>query len=299
MNGNKWKGAVSGLLSAVSFGMNPLFALPLYQHGINTQNVLFYRFVLASAMLGGVMLLRGHSFRLTRKQLLPSVVSGLLLAFTCLFLFLSFWHLDAGIAATILFVYPVMVAVIMAVFFHEKMRLPMAAGLVLSLIGIALLYQVGGSGKFSVTGMIYVLLSALIYAFYMVNIRESALRELPSDTLTFYAMIFGLPVFFVALRGGLDLRLPPDLLSWGCVFGLAFFPALLSFLLLAVSIRYIGPTATAVLGAFEPLTSIIIGAAVFGEKLTFRAACGIVIILAAVTLTLADGRIKKKTAGPE
>ena len=299
MKRNKWKGVISGVLSAISFGTNPLFALPLYQHGMNTQNVLFYRFVLASMLLGGVMLLRGHSFRLSRKQILPSIFSGLLLAFTCLFLFLSFWHLDAGIAATVLFVYPIMVALIMMIFFHEKMKLTMGIGMVLALGGIALLYQGGGTGKFSVTGMIYVLLSALVYAVYMVNVRESALRTLPSDTLTFYAMLFGLPVFLITLRGGLDLRLPPDLLSWGCVFGLAFFPALVSFLLLAVSIRHIGATMTAVIGAMEPLTSLFIGMVCFGEKLTFRLVCGIVIILFAVTLTVAGDMVKKTAAEPE
>ena len=291
MGRDKIKGILCGIFSAVSFGTNPLFGLPLYQRGMSTQNVLFYRFVFAVLMLGGVMLLRHQSFRLSRKQVLPALFSGLLLAFTCLFLFLSFWLLDAGIASTVLFVYPLMVALIMRVFFHEKLCLAMGIGMFLSLAGIALLYQGGSEVKFSLTGLIYVLLSALIYAIYMVNVNQSSLKELPSETLTFYSMLFGLPVFFISLRCGLDLRLPPDLFSWGCVFGLAFFPALLSFLLLAVSIQQIGATATAVIGALEPATAILIGVMVFGETLTLRIIIGIVLIMVSVILAAAGRKI--------
>ncbi|MBO4648843.1 MAG: DMT family transporter [Lentisphaeria bacterium] len=287
MNRNMALGTFCGILSAVSFGTNPLFALPLYKRGMSTYNVLFFRFLFAVLLLGGFMLLTRKSFRLNRKQLLPALLSGMLLAFTCLFLFLSFWELDAGIAATVLFIYPLMVALIMRIFFHEEMHWSMWTGLFLSLGGIALLSHTNGSGKFSLAGLGCVLLSALIYAVYIVNIRESALRELPSATMTFYAMVFGLPVFFLSLRGGVDLRLPPDRLCWGCVIGLAFFPALLSFVLLAVSVHRIGPTMTSVIGAFEPLTSILIGVAIFGEVLSVRQIVGIAVILAAVILAVA------------
>ncbi|MBQ9338091.1 MAG: DMT family transporter [Lentisphaeria bacterium] len=291
MNRTQWKGIVCAVLSAVSFGTIPLFALPLYQHGMNTPNVLFYRFSMATVMLGAVMLLRGHSFRLARNQIVPSLLSGLFLAVTCLFLFLSLWHLDAGVAATVLFVYPIMVALIMIVFFHEKLKPAMGICMFLALGGIALLYQGDGSGKFSVTGLVYALLAGLFYSIYMVNAKKSPLRTLSSDTLTFYAMLFGLPVFLIALRGGSDLRLPPDAFSWGCLICLACFPALASYLLLAFALQYIGPTMTAVIGVLEPATSVVIGVACFGEKLTFRLVCGILVILFAVTLTALGDRL--------
>ncbi len=293
MNRNIWIGTVCGILSAVSFGLNPLFALPLYQHGMTTSNVLFYRFLFAVILMGGLLTVRRKSFRLERKQLLPSVFSGILLAFTCLLVFLSYRILDAGIGSTILFVYPIMVALIMGIFFHEKLKPVTWLGMFSCLAGIVLLYQPAGSGKFSVLGVVYVLLSALVYALYMVNIRESSLRDLPSETMTFYAMLFGLPIFLLCLRGGADLRLPPDLLSWGCIIGLACCPALLSFVTLAVSIHYIGPTMTAVLGVFEPLTAVLVNVFVFGGELSPRQIVGIAVILAAVTFALSG----KKDAG--
>lgn len=102
--------------------MNPLFALPLYKEGLSADSVLFYRYSMAVAMLGVIMKFTKQSFALKRRELLPLVIGGLLFSGSSLFLFLSYRHMDAGIASTILFVYPVMVAVIMALFFHEKSR---------------------------------------------------------------------------------------------------------------------------------------------------------------------------------
>ena len=99
-------GSLCGILSAVTYGMNPLFALPLYQRGLSTSSVLFYRFLFTILLLGCFMLIRRESFRLESRQILPLGIAGVLLAFSCLFLFLSFRHLEAGIAATILFIYP-------------------------------------------------------------------------------------------------------------------------------------------------------------------------------------------------
>ena len=117
---DKVKGFVVGAVAAATYGMNPLFALPLYKEGLSADSVLFYRYSMAVAMLGVIMKFTKQSFALKRRELLPLVIGGLLFSGSSLFLFLSYRHMDAGIASTILFVYPVMVAVIMALFFHEK-----------------------------------------------------------------------------------------------------------------------------------------------------------------------------------
>ncbi|MCR5709890.1 MAG: DMT family transporter [Bacteroidales bacterium] len=68
--------------------------------------------------------------------------------------------------------------------------------------------------------------------------------------------------------------------------GLAIIPTMISMLTLAMSSRYIGPTRTAVLGVFEPLTAILIGTLFFGEPLTVRMAAGIAICVAAVVFMI-------------
>ena len=281
---NKSLGYLCAIIAAITYGFNPLFGLPLYARGMSTPSVLFYRFFFASLMLIGVKLYKKSSFRMEARQLPPLLAGGILLALSATFLFLSFRVMDAGIAATILFVYPIMVALIMAIGFHERISFFTWGCMIVALAGIALLNA--SDGKVSLLGLVYVLLSALTYAIYMVLVKESNLKRLPSDTLTLYAMLAGLPVFIIQLKGCTLLQMPSDGVAWLCVFGLALFPALFSFLLMAVAIKRIGATSTAIIGALEPCTALVIGICVFNEHLTLRSIIGIVMILVAVSLVV-------------
>lgn len=87
---------------------------------MSVDTVLFYRYFFAAIVLGILMKMQHQSFVLHKADVLPLVIMGLLFSFSSLLLFMSYNYMDAGIASTILFVYPVMVAVIMGVFFKEK-----------------------------------------------------------------------------------------------------------------------------------------------------------------------------------
>lgn len=100
-----------------------LGALSLYRAGINTNSVLFYRYALAAVLLAALLLVQKTSLRITRREFSVLGLLGVMFAVSSLTLFMSFHYMDAGIASTLLFVYPVMVAVIMAIFFRERISL--------------------------------------------------------------------------------------------------------------------------------------------------------------------------------
>ena len=75
--------------------------------------------------------------------------------------------MDAGIASTILFVYPVIVTVIMAIFFKEKTSLITVSSILLAIGGIGLLYKGNNSSVLNATGVSLVMLSSLSYALYI------------------------------------------------------------------------------------------------------------------------------------
>ena len=172
----KLKGYVLGAVAAASYGMNPLFALPLYKEGMDPDSVLFFRYLLAIPLLGIMIKARGRDFRLKRKEIVPLIVMGLLVALSSLTLFLSYNYMDAGIASTLLFVYPVLVALIMALVFKEKLTMQTGLCIVLALVGIALLYRSGDGTTLSLTGTVLVLVSALAYAIYIVGVNQTALK---------------------------------------------------------------------------------------------------------------------------
>ena len=232
------------------------------------------------------MLVRRQSFAVRRRDLVPLAVMGLLFSFSSLFLFESYNHMDAGIASTILFLYPVLVAVIMAVGFHEKVSRITMLSILLAFTGIAMLYK-GGGETLSFLGVALVFLSSLCYAVYIVGVNRSSLRGLPTEKLTFYALLFGLSVYVVRLRFCADLQAIPTPGLWINAVSLALFPTIVSLVTMAAAIRAIGSTPTAILGALEPLTALFFGVVVFGERLTPRIVLGVVLILVAVTLIIA------------
>lgn len=290
----KAKGYILGAIAAATYGMNPLFALPLYEAGMDPDSVLFYRYLFAIPILAIMIKARGRSFKLGRKEALPIVVMGLLLALSSLTLFESYNYMEAGIASTILFVYPIMVAVIMAMFFKEKISVQTVLCIMLALAGIGMLYQSGGgSGETTLNpiGVGIVMLSSLSYAIYIVGVNQSSLKDMPTLKLTFYALLFGFTLFLVISGFGTRLKPVPEWYHWGNLLALAVLPTVVSFLCTTQAIHYIGSTPTAILGALEPVTAVFFGVTIFGESLTPRIVTGIVMIILAVTIIIAGGSI--------
>ena len=279
------KGVICGILAAVCYGTNPFGALPLYEEGVNTSSVLFYSFSMAVVMLGVMLLVERKSFRINRQELIVLGSLGLLFAASCITYYESFLLMDAGIASTILFVYPVMVAGIMALFFKERITFSTVTAILLALGGIGLLYQGDGETSLSTMGIILVVLSALCYAVYIVVVNQSSIR-MSSLKLTFYVLFICMFVLlaYSFTSSDLHLQLPPSPRAWFYACWLGLVPTILSLVLMTIAVHEVGATPTAIMGALEPLTAVAIGVLVFGEALTVQLVIGIVLILSAVLL---------------
>ena len=287
----KAKGYILGSIAAASYGMNPLFALPLYKAGMDPDSVLFFRYLFAIPLLGIMIKARGRTFKIQRKETFPLIIMGLLVALSSLTLFLSYNYMAAGIASTLLFVYPIMVALIMAMVFKEKLALQTIVCMLLALGGIGLLYKSEDGSTLSLIGTLLVFASSLSYAIYIVGINQTSLKNVATLKVTFYVLLFGLSLFVARLLYSGVLNTPDQWYLWGNLLALAVFPTAISFLCTTGAIQYIGSTPTAILGALEPVTAIFFGIAVFGESLTVRESIGLVMIIVAVTLVIAGGKI--------
>ena len=287
----KAKGYILGSIAAASYGMNPLFALPLYKAGMDPDSVLFFRYLFAIPLLGIMIKARGRSFKIQRKETFPLIIMGLLVALSSLTLFLSYNYMAAGIASTLLFVYPIMVALIMAMVFKEKLALQTIVCMLLALGGIGLLYKSEDGSTLSLIGTLLVFASSLSYAIYIVGINQTSLKNVATLKVTFYVLLFGLSLFVARLLYSGVLNTPDQWYLWANLLALAVFPTAISFLCTTGAIQYIGSTPTAILGALEPVTAIFFGIAVFGESLTVGESFGLVMIIVAVTFVIARGNI--------
>lgn len=288
----KVKGVTLGSIAAASYGLNPLFALPLYADGMTADSMLFYRYVFAILMLGALLLVQGKSFRLRRRELIPLAAMGVMFSASSLLLFLSYQYMDAGIASTILFAYPLLVALIMWLVFKERASLLTWLCILMAFVGICLLYRGKPDAPLSTIGIVLVLLSSLAYAIYIVGVNRSVLKKMDSSRLTFYALLFGSSIYFIRLTYidvetasfNFALQTPVNPWMWVNLVCLALFPTIVSLVTMNLSIHCIGSTPAAILGALEPITALVIGVCIFEETLTPRIVIGIVLVLLAVTL---------------
>ena len=278
------KGFLFAALSAICYGTNPLGALNLYAQGYSPENVLFYRFFTAALLLFAVILAKGSHFRVTLKELAALIAFGFLFAVSSLTYYASFKYMDAGLASTLLFLYPLEVSVMMAIFFKERIKLWTIVSIAVSMSGVALLYR-GDGTALSTAGLALVFASSLSYAIYMVMANRINL-QMGAVKMTFYAICFCL-VFLLLYSVIFGSGFPPlftQASSWGWGFMLGLVPTVLSLIFMVKAVKIIGSTPTAILGALEPVTAVAIGVLVFGEILTGRLIAGIVLILGSTVL---------------
>lgn len=292
----KIKGYLFGALAAACYGANPLFALPMNKMGISMNSILFYRYIIALFIFFILIkFVKKVPLKIKKNQIIPIFILGVLFAVSSVTLYDSFRYIDAGIACTILFIYPVIVALIMILFYGEKVQKGIIISIFITLFGIALLYD-GNVQKFSIKGVFVVLLSALSYALYIVKIKTTReIRRIDSFKLCFYALLFGLVVLISSVNFGanLDPLNTPNL--WLLALGLAIFPTICSIEFLNLSIKMIGSIPTSILGALEPLTAIFFGVTIFGEVLTPKNIAGIILILFAVLTVILEKAKKEVT----
>ena len=118
MNSNQVKGFLAGIIAAVCYGTNPLGTLELYHDGFSSGSVLTYRYLLAVVMFAIVLLVRRERFAIKWGHAIRLACLGSFFALSSTTLYVSFHYMAAGIASTLLFVYPIMTAILMTAFFH-------------------------------------------------------------------------------------------------------------------------------------------------------------------------------------
>ena len=281
-------GYPAGIITGITYGLNPLFAKPLMNAGASTEAILFFRYGIAVILLGAYLLLKKENFRITLKQAGVLLSLGLLYTASSTFLFEAYKYIASGLATTLVFLFPAMVAIIM-VFLKVVPSWPVWLSIAATFAGVMIM--TGGTGTETVNplGVWFSIASAFVYALFIVIInRSKAISSIPNSLLTFYALLTG-TFFFIGrcLFSGADLMAGIDGgMAWCNLIGLAVLPTIVSTASLAVATRNIGATKASVLGVFEPITAILVGTMVFGEALTPNIIAGILISIVAVTFMI-------------
>lgn len=281
-------GYPAGIITGITYGLNPLFAMPLMKNGAATESILFFRYAFAVLLLGLFLLLRKQSFRVSGKQIGVLFILGLLYTSSSIFLFDAYEYIASGLATTLVFLYPVLVAIIM-VFLKVVPSWPVWLAIAATFGGVLIMTQSDGSQTINPIGVLLSIASALVYALFIVIInRSKTIAGISNSLLTFYALMVGAIVFIGKILSS-DTAITAGITTgadWLNLVGLALLPTIVSTATLAIASRNIGATKASVLGVFEPITAIIVGTLMFGEPLTTNIIVGISIAMVAVTFMI-------------
>lgn len=291
---DKVVGYAAGITTGVTYGLNPLFAMPLMKSGASVESILFFRYSFSVIMLGVWLVLTRESFKISFKQSIRLLILGLLFTTSSLTLFESYKFIPSGLATTIVFLYPVFVAVIM-VFMRVYPTWQVWLSIMLTFVGVMILSKSDSTHIIQTKGIVLAMASALAYAMFIVIINRSmAIRKVSNTKLTFYALMVGMVVFFTksVISGGFDSMLRVFEIRGSVVnlLLLAILPTIVSTATLALSTRKIGATKASVLGVFEPVTAILVGALAFSEEITLNIIIGIILSMAAVVFMIVCGK---------
>lgn len=286
----KLKGYSLAALAAATYGTNPAFAVPLYGDGMNPVSVLLFRYGLCLPILAIMIFIRGRRLILKKHEIIPVLVLGVLMGVSSLSLFESYAYMNSGVASTLLFIYPVLVAVLMTFFYHEKFRA--TTGLCLFIMAGGLVFMLRSDEGITVNpwGCILVFISSATYALYLVmtNVNKTV-QKTPTLRLLFWQFVAGSCVFLFVLAIGNPLTIPAHSWGWINLAALALLPTVISLGATTEAIHCIGSTPTAIFGALEPVTAVVLSVVLLGQTMQpHEIFGGLMIIIATTLVVIAD-----------
>lgn len=291
-------GVFYAAISSASFGFSPLFSLALITAGLSNFDILSYRWSVAAIVLviyavSKKKTLRLNSFDEVWKILLLSALRSI----TSITLLLGYANIASGIASTINFMYPVIVALCMMVFFGEQKSWINIGGIALSILGVYFLASGDGlvvEGGNTALGLACSLISALSFAAYYIVMKRTRADKIEVVKFTTWIMLMS-AVYFIVCGFIFDgnITIVTDFKQWMSILGLGLWATMVSNFTGVKAVRRIGPTLTSILGALQPLTAVILGILFLNEHLSLRTVVGIGMIMIAVMI-IVQHQSKKK-----
>lgn len=284
------KGVFYAIVSSATFGLIPLFSIPLLHAGLSSPSILFYRMGLSAILMGAAGLLLRRNFRITWRDARVLILLGTMYAATSLGLLRSYDYIPSGVATTVNFLYPLVVTIVMTLFYREKSSVWVLVAVLISLVGVALLAW-GDSGHDDPgRGLAFAGATVVTYAVYIIGVMKSRASYLDPLVVTFFVLMFSAVIFLVYALATSGVEVVRSWPSWRDLLLLALLPTVLSNLTLVLAVQHIGSTKTSILGSMEPLTAVLVGVFRFGERFNLDAAAGLILIVTAVIIVILQTR---------
>jgi drug/metabolite transporter (DMT)-like permease len=279
------RGVALCLVSAFGFGCMAIFAKDAYKQHLGITSLLALRFALAAALFWTIARLRGPIVLPPRRTLLTALGLGAVgyAAQSGLF-FGAVRRMDASTTSLLLYTYPAMVFLAALVLRREHADRRRLLALAFACAGTALVLLGGtGSGSFETVGVVMAITAALAYSTYIL-VADTVVGRLDPFLLSALVTTGGTVTFWTAgaVHGGLDLTMPAR--GWLDIAGIVLVSTVLPVSTFFAGLRRVGPSTASILSCFEPVVTVSLAMALYGERLGGGQLAGGALVLAAVVL---------------
>jgi len=278
-------------ISSASFGFSPLFSIGLLAAGLSGFDILSYRWGIAGLVLMIYAFCKKKSLRLTSwEEAWKIMLLSALRSVTAITLLIGFANISSGIASTINFMYPIIVAICMMLFFGDRKSPVDIGAIAVSIFGVYLIASgdsliiEGGNTKLGLTCSF---ISAMTFAAYYILMKRLKADKIEVVKFTTWLMMMS-AIYFIICAFVFNGRLAVvcDGKSWLYILGLGLWSTMISSFTGVKAVRRIGPTLTSILGALQPLTAVVLGVIFLHEHLYLRSIIGIILIMTAVSIVV-------------
>jgi drug/metabolite transporter (DMT)-like permease len=278
----KYTGIAASICAAFFFGTTAAIGKLTYAHGSNPIMLTVLRGAFALPVLFVILKWLNIPLKVEKKDLRTLLIVGLLSAPAPLSLYTSFKYLTVGAGTVLQFIFPVIVALVSAAIYKQKLNSYTIAALILSMLGVSLFYD--GSTSASITGFLYSMITAVSYSIYILGVGHTRLKHIHFFKISFYFSLIWSTVAFVfaALTNQLTFDLEPR--GWLYSLIVSLFVVVVGYSMFQLGIKLTGPTTASILSTVEPISGNIAGIILLGETLIVRHAIAALIIIGGVIL---------------
>jgi drug/metabolite transporter (DMT)-like permease len=298
-------GALFCLASGAAFGAMAVFGKLAYGEGATVGTLLAVRFSLAAVVFWAIVLAGAAARRelraLSRHDLAIAVglgAGGYALQAGCYFAALT--RIDASLLSLMLYTYPALVAAAAVALGRERIDGRRVAALALASSGLVCVVAGAGTGAIDPAGAALGLLAACVYTTYILVGEGVAGRMRP---MVLSAIVCTGAAVSLTAGGTLLGEVRPGALTlagWGWLACLGGVSTVAAISLFFAGLRRVGPTAASILSTVEPVVTVVLAAAVFGELLSpVQLAGGALVIAAVPVLHASRVRVRRPAAGGE
>ncbi len=283
------------VLAGIFWGSMGLFVRTFTRLGFSTLQIVALRMGIAAVVLFTALLIFKKNLLKIRLKDLPLLASIGVFSLTAMsvFYFTTIELTTMSVAAILLYLSPIVVMMLSALIFKEKITLRKLICLCLAVLGCILVSGIGDAGQVGLVGVLTGIGSAVSYGLYSI-LGNIALRKYHPFTIAFWAFLTaGISMVFVCNPVQMlnTVMMAPNPIPLGLlIVGNGLITAVIPYGLYTLGLKYTAPSKAAILACSEPVAATVMGLLWYKETPSVVSFLGMVLVLTAIVLL----NLKKK-----